>query len=492
VTVAIGEAKATAAAGADGKWMVKIGPLKAGGPLEMTVAGKNTLTIKNVLVGEVWVCSGQSNMQFGLSRSINAQAEMAGADQPEIRLYYVPTDTYAAPVDDPKSKWHVCSPKLAAGFSAVGYFFGRELHAKLKVPVGLIGCAYGGMPAQTFTPREAMKQGEFAPIIEAFDKSVEAFPQALAKYNADLPGIKAKYEQDVAKWAATTRPVDDPKKLAELMAQKPSPPQPPQDPRLISWSPGVLWDSMIHPLLPYGIAGVIWYQGESDAERANQYSALFPFMIQQWRKGFGQGDVPFLFVQIANHMRIAVDASEKSAWAELREAQTKALSLPKTAMAVTIDIGETGDIHPRNKQDVGHRLALGALKVAYDQDIVWASPMFDSMVVQEGTAVVKFKNVGAGLEVKQKDGNDARTQGIGDLKWFAVAGDDHKFVWAQAKVQGADTVLVRSDKVPNPVAVRYAWANNPMGCNLYSKDGLPASPFRTDDWPGVSGPWPPK
>jgi sialate O-acetylesterase len=253
----------------------------------------------------------------------------------------------------------------------------------------------------------------------------------------------------------------------------PNKPEPPQNPLTNAWLPSSLYDGMIAPLIPYGIRGAIWYQGESNAGRAYQYRKLFQTMIRDWRKSWGEGDFPFLFVQLANFTDPPKEPGE-SDWAELREAQSMGLSLPKTGMAVIIDVGEAADIHPRNKQDVGMRLALAARKVAYGEDLVYSGPTYQSMSVENGKIRLKFKNVGGGMIAK----------GGETLKGFAIAGNDKKFVWADAKIDG-DSVLVWSDQVPAPASVRYAWANNPV-CNLYNQEGLPASPFRTDTWPGVT------
>jgi len=441
----------------DGKWMFKMNPPKVGGPYEMTISGKNSITIRNILVGEVWVCSGQSNMAMPVSRSANPEEEIAAADYPNIRLLTVERKTAEQPQDDCVGSWQLCSPQTIADFSAVAYFFGRHLHKELDVPVGLIHTSWGGTPAEAWTKREMLEaEPDFAPILERFADVVAKYPEA-----------KKEYEQKVKKW-------EDAVKKARAEGKKP-----PRKPRVPvgpghQRSPAVLYNGMIAPLIPYGIRGAIWYQGEANAERAYQYRKLFPTMIKNWRNNWGQGDFPFLFVQLANFKDVA-DEPVESNWAELREAQLMTLSLPKTGMAVIIDIGDTNNIHPKNKQDVGRRLALWALAKTYKRGgIVYSGPIYKSMKVEGNKIIVHFEHIGGGFVADWGE----------PLKGFAIAGADRKFVWAGAKIEG-DTVVVGSDKISEPVAVRYAWADNPV-CNLYNTEALPASPFRTDDWPGIT------
>jgi sialate O-acetylesterase len=419
-----------------GAWKVTLQPLPATDePIGLVVTGKNKKTFENVLVGEVWVCSGQSNMEWPVQRVNNAEKEIAEAKFPTIRLFQVKKAVSAdKPAEDVTGKWVVCSPETVANFSAVGYFFGRELETALDQPVGLIDTSWGGTPAESWATREKLESDPaFKPILD--------------------------------RWTE----ID--KKAAEGGAEKPARGEAmgPNHPH----HPATLYNAMVSPMVPYAIRGAIWYQGESNAGRAYQYRKLFPAMITSWREQWGQGDFPFLFVQLANFMQ-RKDQPGDSAWAELREAQNKTLSLPNTGQAVIIDIGEAGDIHPRNKQDVGKRLALAALKVAYGkQDVVYSGPTLKDAKFEDGKAVLTFDNVGGGLQAKG-----------GELKGFAVAGEDRVFKWAKAEVQG-DKVIVSSPEVPHPVAVRYAWADNPEA-NLYNAEGLPASPFRTDEFPGVT------
>jgi len=458
ITVTLGLQKASAKAGDDGKWKVQIGPLEAGGPFTMTIAGKNTIEFKNVLVGEVWVCSGQSNMQMSVNGCINAKDEIAAADFPKIRLFTVPTIAMPEPQTNCPGSWAECSPKNAGGFSAVAFFFGRELFKTMNVPVGLIHTSWGGTPAEAWTSRPTLESDpDFKPILDRFNKSVEDYPKVRDGFPAQLEKWKEASEKAKAEGRST------PKK-----------PNAPPDPMAKSngWMPAGLYNAMIAPLIPYGIAGAIWYQGESNAGRAYQYRKLFAAMIQDWRKNWGQGDFPFFWVQLANFMARAPQPGN-SDWAELREAQQMTLSLPKTGTGLAIDIGDAGNIHPKNKQEVGRRLALCALAIAYGKSIPYSGPVYDSMAVEGSAVRLKFKHVNGGLVAK------------GDkLVGFSIAGEDRKFVWADAKIDG-ETVVVSSPEVTKPVAVRYGWANNP-DCSLYNKADLPASPFRTDDWEGVT------
>jgi sialate O-acetylesterase len=439
-----------------GKWVYKMNPPKAGGPYEMTLSGRNTITIKNILVGEVWVCSGQSNMQMTVQSSNNATEEIAAADYPNIRLFTVQRKVAQEPQKDCEGSWSLCSPQTVPGFSAVAYFFGRELRQRLNVPVGLIHTSWGGTPSEAWTRRGVLKSDtDFRPILERYDDAIKKYPEA-----------SKQYEQRVEQWKQAAQKA---KAEGKNPPRRPRAPFGPGHPH----SPSGLYNAMIAPLIPYGIQGAIWYQGESNAGRAYQYRKLFPAMIKNWRADWEQGDFPFLFVQLANFRAVKPDPNE-SDWAELREAQLMTLAVPNTGMATIIDIGDAVDIHPKNKQDVGKRLALWALAETYGKEIVYSGPLYKSMEVRGNQIVLHFDHVGGGL-----------VAGGGEpLKGFAVAGADRKFVWADAKIEG-DKVVVSSGQVSEPVAVRYAWADNPV-CNLYNKEKLPASPFRTDRWPGVT------
>lgn len=460
VTVTLGtQTKTAMPAAPSGKWTVKLDAMRAGGPCTLTVAGKNTITLKNVLIGEVWVCSGQSNMQMSVHGVINAKEEIAAANYPKIRLASVPTRGSQTPQEDFQGKWVECSPATVGGFSAAGYFFGRELSKSLGVPIGLINTSYGGSSCEAWVKRSVLEADpQYKPMLDRYAKMISDYDPVKAK---------AVYEKQRAAWKVAVE------KAKAAGRKAPNPPRLQGDPRTGNHAPANLYNAMLTPVLPYGMRGAIWYQGESNAGRAYQYRTLFPTMIENWRADWHQGDFPFYFVQLANFMAEKPEPGE-SAWAELREAQSMTLKLPNTGQAVIIDIGEAQDIHPKNKQDVGKRLALWALAKTYGKDVVYSGPTYKSMEKKGDRIVLRFDDVDGGLEAKDGEA----------LKGFAIAGEDKKFVWADAKIVG-DTVVVASPKVKAPAAVRYAWADNPV-CNLYNKAGLPACPFRTDDWKGIT------
>lgn len=456
VTVSLGEQKETATADSSGQWKVELGPLKKGGPFEMTVAGKNTLTIHNVLVGEVWVCSGQSNMEFAVwnhgvfGGAKNADQEVAAANYPLLRLFLVKKTVAGKPQSDVQGQWVVASPTTVGSFSAVGYFFGRDLHQAMKFPVGMIASSWGGTEAEAWTSDAA---------IEA-DSDLKVVADSWRQRIADFPHVLEQYEQKLTDWEKAAEDAESSGKVALDI------PAPPKDPRSHPWRDSGLWNGMIAPLTPSAIAGVIWYQGESNAEFAYQYRKVFATMIEQWRSSWGEGDFPFLFVQLAS---FAPGGKYPDAWAVLRESQDKTLALPKTGMAVAIDIGEPNDIHPKNKQEVGRRLALAAEGVAYGRKIEYVGPTFKSLHEDKGTLRLRFTHTAGGLVVRGPS-----------LLGFEIAGEDQQFSPAEAKIEGNEVVLT-SAHVVKPVAARYAWSNYPK-CNLYNKLGLPAPPFRTDAW----------
>lgn len=453
VSVKFAGKTAQATADAKGKWKVKLADLKPEDKGELTVAGKNTLTIKNVIVGEVWVASGQSNMEWTVNGSKDKDEEIKAADFPLIRMYTVKKNPQAEPAEDTTGQWQICTPQTVPGFSAVGYFFARRLYQTTKQPIGIIHTSWGGTPAEYWTPKPVLAASkELKTYLDGWDKAVASYPEARAKFDADL-----------AAWKELTKtPAPEGKK-------HPNQPRPPRgEPGNATGMPASLYNGMIAPIINYGIRGAIWYQGESNAGQPDLYKVLFPSMIQSWRKGWGS-EFPFLFVQLANYMQRHEQPTDTN-WARLREAQLETLELPRTGMAVTIDIGEANDIHPKNKQDVGKRLALWAEATVYFKDQEYSGPLPGGFQVEEGKARLTFRN-GEGL--KASDG--------GKIKGFSIAGEDRKFVWADAEVQG-DHVVVSSADVPKPVAVRYGWADNPE-VNLINATGLPASPFRTDEWP---------
>jgi len=457
VTVTCHGQRVSGKADAQGKWMVHLEPLTANTEgTDLTVAGQDTITLRNVLVGEVWVGSGQSNMEFPVAASRDAEPEIAAANYPSIRLFTVEKAVADRPLDDCKGAWAPCSPQTVGDFSAVAYFFGRELHRRLGVPVGLIDSSWGGTPAESWTSRGTLvSHPNLKYMVDNWDNLAADYPRALEEYNKQLKA----WEQAAA----------DAQAKGEAAPAKPNEPANPANP----WRPASLYNGMIAPLLPYAIRGAIWYQGESNAGRAYQYRELFPTMIRDWRQSWQEGDFPFLFVQLANFMAAQPNPGD-SAWAELREAQSMTLRLANTGMAVIIDIGDAVDIHPRNKQDVGYRLALWPLALVHGERIEYSGPLYESMSVEGERIRLRFTHVDGGLVARSGP----------PLKGFAIAGEDRRFVWANAQIEG-DTVVVWSDQVASPAAVRYAWADNPI-CNLYNRDRLPASPFRTDDWPGVT------
>ena len=572
-----------------GEWTVVLSHLKAGGPFTMSVRATNTITIKDVMVGEVWVCSGQSNMELPMKRVRPLyEGEIARSENPHIRYFAVPQkyDFNTPATDLEAGKWQSPDPNTVLGFSAVAYFFGAELYAKYHVPIGLINASLGGSPVESWMSEEALKEfpvhyreaerfKDPAVIkqIESADKTrIDAWHKLLREKDEGYrDSLKLWYTPalDVADWSSMTIPgywadtplgsvngvvwfrkeVNLPASMAGRQAKLnlgrivdadqafvngvlvgttsyqypprwyeiPGPlkegrntivvrvvsnigkggfvldkpyelvcsgqtidlkgpwryrlgatMEPLASQTFIRWKPLGLYNAMLAPLLNYSIKGVVWYQGESNAERPIEYRTLFPALIRDWRQKWNREDLPFLFVQLPNFMETKQEPSESN-WALLREAQLKTLSLPHTGMAVAIDIGEWNDVHPLYKKDVGKRLALAAQKVAYHDDkVVYSGPIYESMKIEGGKVVVSFTNTGGGLAVRGDE-----------LRCFAIAGADKRFVWAKARIEN-DKVVVWSEQVPDPVAVRYAWADNPEGANLYNAEGLPASPYRTD------------
>ncbi|WP_289053384.1 sialate O-acetylesterase [Carboxylicivirga marina] len=574
-----------------GRWSVLLKPMQAGGPYEMTISGKNEVVLKNILIGDVWICSGQSNMQWSVSKSNNAEQEIKEANYPSIRLFEVPRSVSNVPVDNiPFAKWKECRPETVKNFSAVGYYFGRDLQKEIDVPIGLIHTSWGGTCVETWTSKASItklpKYEDFGARIDNYDvltmaqKYEDDLKEALGGFPEKEVGMDEQWmlpKIDRSDWLSMTLPtlwenagynrlngrvwfsydlnisaeqLDTTGQLHlgkihdsditwvngqkvgsmnwanEVERVYPVPAQllkvgsnnitvrvedkyykggfaskadmmffqlgEKKIPLSGEWQfkvdtvipdfkpfpndvPSLLYNAMIHPLIPYGIKGVIWYQGESNTPRSKEYEITFPNMINNWREDWQQGDFPFLFVQLANYQQ-AEKMPKDDAWAELRESQLKTLNIENTGMAVAIDVGEAHDIHPKNKQDVGKRLMLSALKVAYGKDIVHSGPIYQSMQIEGKKAIISFEHVGSGLLVKDKHGY---------INEFEIAGVDKQFHWAQAKIEG-DKVIVWSDKVEQVVAIRFAWACNPAEFNLFNKEGLPASPFRTDDWEGLT------
>ena len=595
VTVTLEKGTATAKANKEGKWTLKLPAMNYGGPLTMTIKGKNVQTLDNILIGEVWVCSGQSNMEFNMLSVRNSDAEIAASDYPDIRLFTVKRRISGTQQDKlEEGEWSKCSPITIPRFSAVAYFFGRELNQKLKVPIGLINTSWGGTVAETWTSEQMTGQNpDFANQLAQLKKvNLDDYARSIEKevrervgetslvdlgmkgdqpawadpeFNdsawkiMDLPGyiesnglqgvdgiIWFRKEIDLTeaeagqkttlflakvndsdntfingKLVGSTKLQAEKSRIYEIPAGvlkpgknnltvqmedvggmggiygNPATLNLQCGERTISlagnWKykvglvkfntvlspnsyPTLLYNGMIHALVPYGIRGAIWYQGEGNAGRAKQYQRVFPDLIKDWRNHWNQGQFPFFFVQLANFMKTD-SLPQESAWAELREAQSMTLALPNTGMAVTTDVGEALDIHPKDKQTVGKRLALSAFKVAYKQDLTYTGPVYKSMVVSGNKVTLTFDETGDGLKIKDK---------YGYVKGFAIAGEDHKFYWATGKVIGKNTLEISSPEVKNPVAVRYGWGNNPDDANLYNSADLPASPFRTDNWKGIT------
>jgi len=595
ITVTIDKTVASAKTTKDGKWSLKFPAMEYGGPHKMTVTGKNTVTFENIMIGEVWVCSGQSNMEFHLITAKNGEAEIAASDYPDIRLFTVKKRISQNPQDQLEDgEWLKCSPATSPHFSAIAYFFGRELNQKLHVPIGLINTSWGGTIAETWTSDQMIAQNpDFTNQLEQLKKvNLDDYAKSIEKEVRDRVGetstvdmgmnggqpIWAAPEFNDTSWKTMQLPgyiesnglqgvdgiiwfrkeiyltpaeanqnstlylakVNDSDNtfingtlvgVTKLQAEK-SRVYPIQagilkpgkniltvqmediggmggiygNPATLylqcgekiislvgSWKykvglvkfntvlspnsyPTLLYNGMIQPLVHYGIRGTIWYQGEGNAGRAKQYQRVFPDLIKDWRNHWNQGDFPFLFVQLANFMKTD-SLPQESAWAELREAQSMALALPNTGMAVITDVGEALDIHPKDKQTVGKRLAISALKAAYNQDIIYSGPVYTEMKINGNKVALFFDQVGSGMKIRDK---------YGYIKGFAVAGEDHKFFWATVQLTGPNTLEVTSPEVQNPVAVRYAWGNNPDDANLYNSVDLPASSFRTDKWKGVT------
>jgi sialate O-acetylesterase len=457
---------------AHGKWMVRLENLKAGGPFVLTIDGQNRIEFKNVLVGEVWLCSGQSNMEWSLAESGIYGETISASTNPMLRLYTVPRNAAKKPESALKREtktgiwldctsrwldgangnrngqtrkgvWLECGPQTAPPFSAVAYFFGRNLQKALKVPVGLIVSSWSGTIGEAWTS---------LPALEA---------------NVELRGIVAAHRAAVQSYAQNKEQMQAKRLL---------------DPDKNQNGPSNLYNGMIAPLIPYALRGVIWYQGESNAGRAKHYQTLLPALIANWRQDWKQGQFPFLITQIAPFSKIPepkLVMQESASWAEVREAQLlTSLRVPNTALAVTVDVGDEFDKHPKKKEPVGGRLALAARAVAYGEKIVYSGPVYKNMKVEGNEAILSFAHVGSGLAAKG-----------GALKGFWIAGPDKKFVPAVAEIRG-DKVVTSSRLVTYPVAVRYGWADYPV-VNLWNKNGLPASPFRTDFaglWNTDSGP----
>ncbi|MDE0826108.1 MAG: hypothetical protein OSA48_04790 [Akkermansiaceae bacterium] len=422
VTVELAGKSGSAKAGADGKWRVNLPALKADGKAHaMTVKGKNTITLNDVLLGEVWICSGQSNMEWSVSNSLNPKEEIAAADHAKIRLFNVPGHVKGPkPTDDPRGSWQLCSPKSIPGFSAAGYFFGRELQKTLNVPIGLIGTNWGGTRIEPWTPVVGFEQ---VPELNDYVASIEA---------------------------------GKPKGGAVQ-----------------------IYNGMVHGLIPLGARGVIWYQGESNARDGLRYNYLKEALVKGWRNVFENDELSFYWVQLADYQQVNENPAG-GGWGPVREGQRRALRLPHTGMAVIIDIGNARDIHPKNKQDVGKRLALWALAKDYKKDLVYSGPLYKGMKKEGSKIRIEFDSVGSGLITGEKVGLEPTKELKGaELTQFAIQDGANNWHWAKARIDGA-SVVVWNDEVKDPKHVRFGYQSNPDTINLYNKAGLPASPFTTD------------
>lgn len=451
IAVSIGGQMVSTQAAADGQWQVALPKMTAGGPHTLTVAGKNTLTVGDVLVGEVWLGSGQSNMAMTVNRARDFEQEQAAAKFSQIRMFTVSSGAADTAQSDCRGSWEVCSPETVARFSATAYFFGRELHRTLNMPVGLINSSVGGTPIESWISPEAQKQ---SPELNAFFEIQQAED---AKF--DVAAAKAKYERDVEKWQAAV------KKARADGRPAPTKPRDPVATRERKGKVGGLFNGKIAPLVPYGIKGAIWYQGEANTvgEKAQFYEAQLKLLVNDWRTRWGS-EFPFAWVQLPNYSGNGRD------WPTVREAMANATVLPKTGMAITIDIGETKDIHPKNKQDVGRRLALWALGAVYGKPGPTSGPIFTSLERHGGELAVTFRHTDGGLKLH----GDSPTE-------FEVAGTDG--VWKPGMVTiSGERVIVKSADVPLPVAVRYCWSNDPKA-TLFNAAGLPAAPFRSPQKP---------
>jgi len=479
VTGSWGETAATTA-DASGKWMVKLETPKAGGPHTLTIQGNNTVTIKDVLSGEVWFCSGQSNMKYELRKLANARPkitekkyepvaayikrEMETSQDEMLRQFTVAENTSPLePLETMSGQWVASSPETNPDFSGTPYFFGRELRKELNVPVGLIKCVWGGTPVESWMPAEAFQQ----------DKGMAAY------YEHQMSGLKKLIEKWDPKKAEATYQAALQRQQAKGKGRKP---KKQKDPKTSPKNATTLFNGMVNPVIPYAIRGTIWYQGESHgASIAHRYGPHFSAMISSWRKQWAQGDFPFYFAQLANYNQPVTEPVEFNSWALVCDQQRRTLNLKNTGMAVLNDIGEARDIHPHNKVDVGKRLALWALKNDYKQNIpVCSGPLYKSHEIKGDQVIIKFDHAGSGLITGSKTGMEPTQETKVPLKHFQICGADRQWKWAQAEISGKDEVTVSHPDLPNPTVVRYAWAMNPESANLYNKEGLPTSIFTTE------------
>jgi sialate O-acetylesterase len=455
IVVTFQKQKLTVAADEKGKWRVDLKPLKADfTPQTLSVEGINKIELRNILVGEVWLVAGQSNMQRLLRETDNGDTAQAAAVHPNIRLFNVSRDVAFKRKQGKLGEWQPTTPESIKEFSAAGYYFGVDLQKNLNVPIGLINSSYGGSQAEAWTPVDYLNANPDLKITVERTKIWEA----------ERPKVKADYAEAIKNWREET---DKQKAAGAKPSPSPGVPDALRDYRIAS----SIYDGMIEPLMPLAIRGAIWYQGESNEARAEQYNILLPIMIRAWRERWGAGNFPFGIIQLPNYRKPQNEPVDE-AWSFIREAQRRtALNTPNTGLIVTIDIGEANDIHPKNKLDVGKRMARWVLKDVYGRKLT-NSPMLKKIEVNGSKIILTFDDVGTGLKIRDGD----------KLDEFAIAGADKKFYWADAKIVGKNKVEVAAANVPKPLAARYAFNNNPKHANLTNDSGLPAAPFRTDDW----------
>jgi len=480
-----GQTKSTKA-DANGKWMLKLDAVDASAEAAVLTVkvGSESKTIKDILVGEVWLCGGQSNMDFRLNMLIGKarepqyepvavyiRKEIDTANDPLLRQIKV---SRAVSAFEEKTNfegaWEKAIPGTVGNFTATGYFFARELRKTLKVPVGLLNCNWGGTRVEPWIPMSKFQTTDS--LKKYYESETASIKERLAKW--DPAKAKAAYEKQLAAWKVKAKEAKAAKKKA------PRKPRMPQSPDKSNRIPSTLYNGMMNTLVPYAIKGAIWYQGESNAGHyPDSYREHFGAMIEAWRKVWGQGDFYFYWCQLAQFKAPNDQPLESDGWATVLDQQRLTLELPNTGMAVLNDVGEAKDIHPKNKIDAGKRLSLWAFKQAYGKDLVYSGPLYKSSKIEGNKVIVTFDNVGSGLMVGKKHLMDPTVEANDPLKRFQIMGADNKWYWADAKITGKDTVEVSHKDVAKPVEVRYAWSANALGANLYNKEGLPASAFKT-------------
>ncbi|MFM1770269.1 MAG: hypothetical protein RJA22_2798 [Verrucomicrobiota bacterium] len=467
VSVTLGPASGTATADAQGRWRVTLPAQPANAqPQVLRAAGRNVVEVRDVLLGDVWLCGGQSNMEMSLG-SCQAPEDIRDADLPLVRHFGVGYHFAAAPQETVKGEWRVCSSRTAAGFSAVGFYFARRIHQRTKVPIGLLRSCVGGTNIELWMSQDTLLgTPELAPYARQMRESLDRYQRDLA---AALPSIED--------WATRGRAAV---RAGQAIPLPPSWPDYPFGEKVARPRCVTLHHGMVAPLVPFALRGALWYQGENNAD-GHLYVEKKRAMVADWRRWFGDERMPFYFVQLAAWQK-PDDKPAGGGWGPIRDAQRRCLAIPHTGMASAVDLGDAEDIHPRNKADVGERLALWALARDYGVKVEPSGPLFRELQVEGALARLRFDHVGQGLMAGRKEGREPVRETAGaPLRRFAIAGPDRQWRWADARIEG-DSVVCTHPEVPMPVAVRYAYSSNPEGANLYNRDGLPASPFRTDNW----------